>query len=61
MKAKSEPELVAYMAALVDGVDVASAGELAIALPAGANPREVSFAGPGKRERNSHRPQPPGF
>jgi diaminopimelate decarboxylase len=50
MKANPMPELVAYMAALVDGVDVASAGELAIALHAGANPREVSFAGPGKSE-----------
>jgi diaminopimelate decarboxylase len=36
------------MASLVDGIDVASGGELKVALDAGANPREVSFAGPGK-------------
>jgi diaminopimelate decarboxylase len=50
MKANPMPALVAYMAALVDGIDVASAGELAVALDAGADPREVSFAGPGKSE-----------
>jgi diaminopimelate decarboxylase len=38
------------MAQLVDGIDVASAGELRVALDAGADPREISFAGPGKRE-----------
>jgi hypothetical protein len=38
------------MAGLVDGIDVASGGELKVALDAGADPREVSFAGPGKRE-----------
>lgn len=50
MKANPMPELVAYMAARVDGIDVASAGELAVALEAGVNPRDVSFAGPGKSE-----------
>lgn len=50
MKANPMPALVAYMTALVDGIDVASAGELAVALDAGADPREVSFAGPGKSE-----------
>ncbi len=50
MKANPMPELVAYMAAQVDGIDVASAGELAVALEAGVNPRDVSFAGPGKSE-----------
>ena len=38
------------MAGLVDGIDVASAGELKVALDAGADPAEVSFAGPGKRD-----------
>ena len=38
------------MATLVDGIDVASAGELKVALDAGADAREISFAGPGKRE-----------
>ena len=50
MKANPMRELVAYMATLVDGIDVASAGELAVALAAGADPCEVSFAGPGKSE-----------
>ena len=50
MKANPMPALVAVMADLVDGIDVASAGELKLALDAGANPAEVSFAGPGKRE-----------
>jgi len=35
---------------LVDGIDVASAGELKVALDAGADAQEISFAGPGKRE-----------
>jgi len=34
----------------VDGIDVASSGELQVALDAGANPADVSFAGPGKRD-----------
>jgi diaminopimelate decarboxylase len=34
---------------LVDGIDVASGGELQVALDAGADPQEISFAGPGKR------------
>jgi diaminopimelate decarboxylase len=38
------------MAGLVNGIDVASAGELKVALDAGADPHEVSFAGPGKRD-----------
>jgi diaminopimelate decarboxylase len=50
MKANPMPALVCFMAALVDGIDVASAGELRVALDAGAEPREISFAGPGKRE-----------
>lgn len=48
MKANPMPALVAHMAGLVDGIDVASAGELKVALDAGADPREISFAGPGK-------------
>ncbi len=50
MKANPMPVVVAFMAGLVDGIDVASAGELKVALDAGADPREVSFAGPGKRD-----------
>ncbi len=50
MKANPMPVLVGLMATLVDGIDVASAGELKMALDAGADPAEVSFAGPGKRD-----------
>ena len=50
MKANPMPAVVGLMAGLVDGIDVASAGELAVALDAGADPAEVSFAGPGKRD-----------
>jgi diaminopimelate decarboxylase len=50
MKANPMPALVAMMAGLVDGIDVASAGELKVALDAGAPPAEISFAGPGKRD-----------
>ena len=50
MKANPMPAVVGLMAGLVDGIDVASAGELKVALDAGINPQEVSFAGPGKRD-----------
>lgn len=49
IKANPFPPLLAAMAASVDGLDVASSGELAVALahkPAGA----ISFAGPGKTD-----------
>jgi diaminopimelate decarboxylase len=49
MKANPLPAWVAKMAGCVDGLDVASAGEMEIALAAGA--RHISFAGPGKRDR----------
>jgi diaminopimelate decarboxylase len=50
MKANPMPALVGFMAGQVDGIDVASAGELKVALDAGADPAEISFAGPGKRD-----------
>lgn len=50
MKANPMPALVGFMAGRVDGIDVASGGELKVALDAGADPREVSFAGPGKSD-----------
>jgi diaminopimelate decarboxylase len=50
MKANPFPALVGFMAGLVDGIDVASAGELQVALDAGAPPAEISFAGPGKTD-----------
>ncbi|WP_430739018.1 pyridoxal-dependent decarboxylase, exosortase A system-associated [Sphingomonas paeninsulae] len=48
MKANPLPAMVSAMVALVDGIDVASGGELAVALKAGAV--HISFAGPGKRD-----------
>jgi diaminopimelate decarboxylase len=51
MKANPMPALVGFMVGLVDGVDVASANELRVALDADANPRELSIAGPGKADR----------
>jgi len=50
MKANPMPALVSLMTRLVDGIDVASSGELQVALDAGASPADVSFAGPGKRD-----------
>lgn len=50
MKANPMPEVVNYMVGLVDGLDVASEGELRLALSSGVDPKTVSFAGPGKRE-----------
>ena len=50
MKANPMPAVVTFMAARVDGIDVASGNELRVALDAGAHPRDISFAGPGKSE-----------
>jgi diaminopimelate decarboxylase len=50
VKANPMPEVIAHMAPLVDGFDIASAGELDMVVMAGINPARVSFAGPGKRE-----------
>ena len=49
MKANPMPAVVGFMVGLVDGIDVASAGELKVALDAGARVGDISFAGPGKR------------
>jgi len=48
IKANPMEALVTEIAALVDGLDVASEGEMHIALAAGAS--HISFAGPGKRD-----------
>ena len=48
VKANPMPALVQHMAGLVDGLDVASSGELKVALDAGMAPERISFAGPGK-------------
>jgi len=49
MKANPMPAVVAHMAREVDGIDVASGRELRVALDAGTDPQEISFAGPGKQ------------
>lgn len=50
MKANPMPAVVQHMASLVDGMDVASAGEMKIALDTPMPASEVSMAGPGKRQ-----------
>jgi diaminopimelate decarboxylase len=50
IKANPMPAMVEYVAGLVDGLDVASAGELRIALQTKISPQNISFAGPGKTE-----------
>ncbi len=49
VKADPMPAVVQHMANRVDGLDVASLGELKVALDSGMDPAEISFAGPGKR------------
>ncbi|GAA4763401.1 pyridoxal-dependent decarboxylase, exosortase A system-associated [Stakelama sediminis] len=49
LKANPFPPLVHAIAPLVDGIDVASSGELVLALE-GKLGRDISFAGPGKRD-----------
>lgn len=50
IKANSHAGVLARMASKVDGFDVASGGELAMALDAGMAAADISFAGPGKRD-----------
>ena len=49
IKANPMPKLVSAIAPLVDGLDVASEGEMRVALASGIG--HISFAGPGKRDR----------
>ena len=48
IKANPMPALVQHMTTLVDGLDVASAGEMQLALDTGVSPQVISLAGPGK-------------
>ncbi len=48
IKANPMPAVVQHLRALVDGFDVASAGEMRVALDAGMAPAAIGFAGPGK-------------
>jgi len=50
IKANPYAPLLTRMVGQVDGFDVASGGELAMALAAGMDAARISFAGPGKRD-----------
>lgn len=50
VKCNPMPAVVGHLAARLDGLDVASVGELRVALDAGMDPARISFAGPGKRD-----------
>jgi diaminopimelate decarboxylase len=50
MKANPMPAMVQLLAGLVDGLDVASGGELSVALDTPLDPRRISFAGPAKSD-----------
>ena len=49
IKANPLPAVVNFIAPRVDGLDVASAREMEVALASGVSATEISFAGPGKR------------
>lgn len=55
MKANPMPAVVKHFCGLVDGIDVASAGEMDVAIAAGMRPDLVSFAGPGKSPQELER------
>jgi diaminopimelate decarboxylase len=48
IKANPMPAVVHHLSSLVDGLDVASAAEMMVALDTGRDPASISFAGPGK-------------
>ena len=50
MKANPMPEVVQLIGGLVDGLDIASAGELQVAVGTGYDPATMSFAGPCKKD-----------
>jgi diaminopimelate decarboxylase len=50
VKANPFAPLLGLMVEVTDGFDIASAGELAMAIAAGQDARKISFAGPGKRD-----------
>ena len=51
IKANSMPAVVQHLAGLTDGLDVASMGEMKTALDTGIEPDKISFAGPGKSDK----------
>jgi diaminopimelate decarboxylase len=55
MKGNPYSPVLTLMNELVNGFDVASGGELELALNAGVDAARISFAGPGKRDRELQR------
>ncbi len=51
IKANPMPAVVQFLAGVVDGFDLASHGEMLVALDTGMPPSEISIAGPGKSDR----------
>ena len=51
IKANPMPAVVQYMATLVDGFDLASSGEMRVALDTNMPTKHISFAGPGKTDK----------
>lgn len=51
IKANPMPAVVQHLASLVDGLDVASQGEMLSAINTGIKSSEISFAGPGKTDK----------
>lgn len=49
IKANPMPAVVQHLASLVDGLDIASIGEMRVALDTILTPGKISFAGPGKK------------
>lgn len=50
IKANPMPAVVQHVSSLTDGLDVASVGEMRVALDTGIKPDTISFAGPGKND-----------
>jgi len=55
VKANPMPAVVHHLAGLVDSLDVASAGEMQVALDTGTPGPRISFAGPGKTDAELRR------
>ena len=55
IKANPMPALVQHLAGLVDGFDLASGGELSVALDTTMSPQHISMAGPGKSDTELRR------
>ncbi|MCW8950182.1 MAG: pyridoxal-dependent decarboxylase, exosortase A system-associated [Sedimenticola sp.] len=51
IKANSMPAVVQHLSGLTDGLDVASLGEMKVALDTGMAADKISFAGPGKGDK----------